>query len=58
MMSRDLTDKDYVVALFHLVRVALVFCSTPLLLALIEGEASVIASNTALQAMQASPTLT
>lgn len=51
MMSRDLTDKDYVVALFHLVRVALVFCSTPLLLALIEGEASVIASNAALQAM-------
>jgi len=50
-MSRDLVEKDYVVALFHLVRVALVFCSTPLLLALVEGQAAVAASNTALLAM-------
>ncbi len=51
MMSRDLVEKDYVVALFHLVRVAIVFCSTPLLLALVQGEAAVTASNAALQSM-------
>lgn len=51
VMSRDLVEKDYVVALFHLVRVALVFCSTPLILALVEGQAAVAASNTALLAM-------
>ena len=50
-MSRDLVEKDYVVALFHLVRVALVFCSTPLILAFIEGEAAVIRSNEALASM-------
>ncbi|MEK9718128.1 MAG: AbrB family transcriptional regulator [Candidatus Puniceispirillum sp.] len=55
MMSRDLIDKDYVVALFHLVRVAIVFCSTPLLLALIEGDAAVAASNATLLGM---PSLT
>ena len=31
MIARGYTEKDYVVALFHLVRVVLVFCSTPLL---------------------------
>ena len=51
VMSRDLVQKDYVVALFHLVRVALVFCSTPLILALVEGQAAVAASNMALQSM-------
>jgi membrane AbrB-like protein len=50
-ISRDLVEKDYVVALFHLVRVALVFCSTPLILALVEGQAAVTASNMALQTM-------
>ena len=51
MMSRDFIKKDYVVALFHLVRVALVFCSTPLILAFVEGEAAVIRSNDALASM-------
>ena len=50
-ISRDLVEKDYVVALFHLVRVALVFCSTPFIMALVEGQAAVTASNMALQAM-------
>ena len=50
-ISRDLVEKDYVVALFHLVRVALVFCSTPFILALVEGQAAVAASNLALQSM-------
>ncbi len=50
-MSRDLVQKDYVVALFHLVRVALVFCSTPLILAFVEGDAAVIRSNDALANM-------
>ena len=50
-ISRDLVEKDYVVALFHLVRVALVFCSTPFILALVEGQAAVAASNMALQSM-------
>ena len=50
-MAREMVDKDYVVALFHLVRVVFVFVSTPLLLALIEGSAAVQNSNQALQAM-------
>ena len=50
-ISRDLVKKDYVVALFHLVRVALVFCSTPFILALVEGQAAVAASNLALRTM-------
>ena len=44
-ISRDLVEKDYVVALCHLVRVATVFCATPLLLALIQGQAAVDVSN-------------
>ena len=51
LLSRDLVEKDYVVALFHLVRVALVFCSTPLILALVEGQAAVDASSAALLSM-------
>ena len=50
-ISRDFVEKDYVVALFHLVRVALVFCSTPLILAFVEGDAAVIRSNDALASM-------
>ena len=50
-MARDIVDKDYVVALFHLVRVTTVFCSTPLLLAFVQGQDAVNASNTALQTM-------
>ena len=51
IMARDLVEKDYVVALFHLIRVAIVFCTTPLLLGFIQGQDAVYASNTALQAM-------
>ena len=53
-MARDMVDRDYVVALFHLVRVAFVFCSTPLLLGLVQGQQAVATSNATLQAM---PTL-
>ena len=45
ILARDMVDKDYVVALFHLVRVFVVFVSTPLLLALVKGQAGVDASN-------------
>lgn len=51
VISRDLVEKDYVVALFHLVRVALVFCSAPLILALMQGQDAVQASNATLLAM-------
>ena len=44
-MARQMISKDYVVALFHLVRVTVVFLSTPLLLALIEGQDAVSESN-------------
>ena len=52
LIAREHTDKDYVVALFHLVRVVLVFCSTPLLLALTEGQLAVEQSNIVLRQMQ------
>ncbi|MDB2390746.1 AbrB family transcriptional regulator [Alphaproteobacteria bacterium] len=51
MIARETVDKDYVVALFHLVRVVIIFISTPLLLALIEGHEAVDQSNTALDVM-------
>ena len=47
-MAREMVDRDYVVALFHLVRVVIVFVSTPMLLGLIEGQQAVDRSNTAL----------
>jgi len=50
-IARDTVEKDYVVAPFHLVRVVIVFISTPLLLALIRGQEAVIASNISLQQM-------
>ncbi len=50
-LARDTVDQDYVVALFHLVRVVFVFVSMPLLLAAVEGDAAVKASNIALQEM-------
>ena len=50
-MAREMVDRDYVVALFHLVRVVVVFVSTPLLLRLIEGQAAVDKSNVALLTM-------
>jgi membrane AbrB-like protein len=50
-MARDMVDRDYVVALFHLVRVVVVFVSTPLLLRLIEGQEAVDHSNVALLTM-------
>ena len=51
VMAREMVDKDYVVALFHLVRVVVVFVSTPLLLGIIEGRAAVENSNVALRDM-------
>lgn len=51
VLAREMIDKDYIVALFHLTRVAFVFISTPLLLAAIQGQDAVKASNTLLQNM-------
>lgn len=51
ILAKDITDKDYVVALFHLVRVVVVFVSTPLLMAAIQGSDAVFQSNVTLQAM-------
>ena len=51
LIAQQHTDKDYMVALFHLVRVVLVFCSTPLILALTQGQAAVDASNIILHQM-------
>ena len=51
LISRELVEKDYVVALFHLVRVTVVFCLVPLLLAIIQGSEAVRASNISLAAM-------
>lgn len=51
IMAREMVDKDYVVALFHLVRVVIVFVSTPLLLGLVEGHDAVDRSNVALREM-------
>lgn len=50
-VSRDLVEKDYVVALCHLVRVAMVFCITPLLLSIMYGKTAVVASNVALESL-------
>lgn len=51
IMAREVTDKDYVVALFHLVRVVVVFASTPFILALVKGQEAVDNSNILLQSM-------
>lgn len=51
IMARELIDKDYVVALFHLVRVVVVFASTPIILAIVKGQAAVDRSNVMLQSM-------
>ena len=51
ILARQLVEKDYVVALFHLVRVTVVFLSTPLLLAFIQGGNAVAASNRTLASM-------
>lgn len=50
-LASQILEKDYVVALFHLVRVVIVLVSTPLLLAVIEGQQAVEASNITLQTM-------
>ncbi len=50
-LARQMIRKDHVVALFHLVRVTVVFVSTPLLLAIVEGNAAVIQSNERLTTM-------
>ena len=51
ILARQMVEKDYVVALFHLVRVTVVFLSTPLLLAFIQGGDAVAASNRTLASM-------
>ena len=51
IMAREQVEKDYVVALFHLIRVAFVFISTPLLLAFIQGTEAVTDSNQKLASM-------
>ena len=51
VMAREMVEKDYVVALFHLVRVAIVFISTPLFLLVIEGPEAIERSNVILQDM-------
>lgn len=55
ILAREQVDKDYVVALFHLIRVTIVFFSTPLLLAYFQGAEAVSQSNALLTAM---PSLT
>jgi membrane AbrB-like protein len=51
VMARELVEKDYVVALFHLMRVCFVFITTPLLLAAIQGQNAVEHSNELLKTM-------
>ena len=51
VMARDMVEKDYIVALFHLTRVAFVFITTPLLLAAIEGQEAVAGSNQLLKSI-------
>ena len=41
VIARDYVEKDYAVVLSHLVRVTFIFLSTPLILALVEGQAAV-----------------
>jgi membrane AbrB-like protein len=48
LVSREYVEKDYVVALCHLVRVVVIFCSVPLTLAFVLGESAVRDSNKAL----------
>lgn len=55
IMAREYIEKDYIVALFHLVRVVVVFVSMPAALALVKGQAAVDKSNVMLQTM---PSLT
>jgi membrane AbrB-like protein len=50
-IARQIGNKDYIVALFHLVRVTVVFLSTPVLLAVLEGHGAVIQSNDRLTTM-------
>lgn len=51
LVSRNFVEKDYVVALFHLVRVTAVFCLVPLLLTLVQGGTTGEASATNLAFM-------
>ena len=51
-LARELVEKDYVVALFHLVRVVIIFCSAPILLALVADSGAVADSNAILQGME------
>ena len=51
LLSRGIVEKDYIVALFHLVRVALVFLATPIVLGMVQGAEAVKASNITLREM-------
>ena len=51
VVAREMVEKDYVVALFHLVRVAIVFICTPLFLVIIEGSEAIQRSNVIIQDM-------
>ena len=51
VMAREHVEKDYVVALFHLIRVVFVFFSTPLLLGFMQGAEAVQDSNRQLAEM-------
>lgn len=51
IIAREMVAKDYVVALFHLIRVTIVFSSTPLIVAYVEGAQAVVESNATLTTM-------
>ena len=51
VIARELVEKDYIVALFHLVRIAIIFITTPLLLMIIQGPEAIQRSNTILEEM-------
>lgn len=50
-IAREVSGKDYVVALFHLIRLVIIFLCTPLLLGYVGGSEGIAASNAAIAAM-------
>ena len=51
VLARELVREDYAVALFHLIRITLVFLVTPLILAYLLGGGAVAASNATLEGL-------
>ena len=51
VLARELVREDYVVALFHLIRITLVFLVTPLILAYLLGGGAVAESNATLEGL-------